>query len=148
MSTRRALAGDPAAPVTPPVPADVAEAFAVLPEALASRLSLVRELVFEVAATLPECGGLEEYLAWGQPSYRPLRPRVGTSVRLGVHEGERPALFVHCGTSLISDARSFAGELEFSGKRAVLLPLSGPLPDDELRAFVGMALTYHAGRSA
>lgn len=128
--------------VSPTIPDDVSAAFAALPVSAKARLTEVRDIVFEVSQTLPETGGVLEYLAWGQPSYRPQRPRVGTAVRLGLHEAKRPAVFVHCSTSLISDFKSVAGHLQFSGNRAVLLPLSGPLPAAELRDFVSLAFTY------
>lgn len=123
------------------MPNELAAAFAELPEGVTARLLEVREIILSVASELPELGGLREYLAWGQPSYRAERDGVGTSVRLWVHGDGGPAMFVHCGTSLISEFRAVVGHLVFDGKRAVLLPDSGPLPEDEVRVMVEMALT-------
>lgn len=49
--------------------------------------------------------------------------------------------FVHCGTTLISEYRTVVGHLDFDGKRAVLLPTAGPLPEGEIRLMVELALT-------
>lgn len=127
--------------MSPEIPIEVAAAFAEFPAGVAARLVDVRDLVFSVAAELPATGGVRESLAWGQPSYRPERDGIGTSVRLGAHTTGRPALFVHCGTSLISEFRAVIGHLEFEGRRGLLLPVEGPLPERELRVAIELAFT-------
>lgn len=128
------------------VPVAVTAAISGLPAGIAGRLLAVRDIAFSVAAELPETGGLREYLAWGQPAYRPVRDGVGTAVRLGTLSDGRPAMLVHCGTSLIAAFRTVAGHLEFDGRRAVLLPADGPLPEGELRVMIELALTSKRGR--
>lgn len=127
--------------IIPAMPAEVAAAFSNLPTAAADRLIVVRRIAFTVAAKIPQTGGLHEYLAWGQPAYRPVHDGVGTAVRLGIHGNGSPAMFVHCGTSLLAEFRQVAGHLEFDGRRAVLLPAEGPLPENELHVMIEHAFT-------
>ncbi|WP_411142819.1 hypothetical protein [Streptomyces sp. x-80] len=126
----------------PALSPEVAAAFDGIGAPARGVLLSVRELIFTVAAELPGTGGVREYLAWGQPAYRPLRDGVGTAVRLGEHGPGTPALLVHCRTSLIQDFRSVAGHMEFSGRRAVLLGPGAPLPLAELRIMIELALSY------
>lgn len=130
----------------PKMPEEVATVFDAMPAAVASRLVEIREVLFCVASELPETGGLREYLAWGQPSYRAMREGIGTSVRLAAHSSGRPAMYVHCGTSLISEYRAIVGHLRFDGKRAVLMPVTGPLPAAEVRIMAELALTMKRKR--
>lgn len=131
----------------PAVRAEVAVAFEGFDAPAREVLLSVRNLIFAVAWELPEAGGVREYLAWGQPSYRPVRDGVGTAVRLGEHGTRMPALFVHCRTSLIEDFRRVTNTLEFSGGRAVLLDPVRPLPVAELRVVIEIALGYRGRRS-
>ena len=126
----------------PALSPEVAAAFDGIGAPARRVLLSVRELIFTVAAELPGTGGVREYLAWGQPAYRPLRDGVGTAIRLGEQGPGRPALLVHCRTTLIQDFRSVAGQLEFSGRRAVLLSPEAPLPLAELRILIELALDY------
>ncbi len=101
-------------------------------------------MIFEVATETPEVGEVTETLKWGQPSYA---TATGTPVRLGVVTSGQPALFVHCQTRVIADARAvFGQELGFEGNRAVVLPVDAATSDDALRQIIHAALTYRLGR--
>lgn len=81
---------------------------------------------------------LEASVKWGQPSFA-LKPKRGTAVRLGAHGG-RPALFVHCGTTLVEDWRLRMGvDADVEGARVVFID---PADVDALRPFVRAALNY------
>lgn len=111
-----------------------------------ARLVALREMIFAAAAG-SKVGLLSESLKWGQPAYRPLRARTGTTVRLDALRGakDKCALFVPCSTSLIASFRElYAGELAFEGNRAVVLPVDGALPKKALSHCIALALTYHA----
>ncbi|MEV8250115.1 hypothetical protein AB0O87_04200 [Microbacterium sp. NPDC076768] len=127
----------------PAMPEEVAAAFADFPDQVAERLAAVRALAFAVAAEIPEGGGLREYLAWGEPSLRPVRERVGTAIRLGTTRDGTPAVFVHCGTPLIAESRATTSHLSYEGNRAVLIPDDGPLPEAELRSLIERTFTLH-----
>ncbi|QIM18190.1 hypothetical protein G7066_05100 [Leucobacter coleopterorum] len=125
---------------------DIRAVFDGWPEWAADQLAEVRRIAYSVATEIPETGGLDEYLAWGQPSLRPRKPRVGTAIRLGVEHGERPAMLVHCATSLISEYKTVVGHLEFEGKRAVLFSRDEKLPDAEVRVMIELAFTSYLRR--
>lgn len=123
----------------------VRAAFEAFPETFHQPLRDLRQLILETAEDDPRVGTLQETLKWGQPSWLPARPRVGTTIRLGTdRQGAHLALFVHCQTSVIRDFRSGPGkDMRFDGNRAILLDPDGPLPRDLLRLPIRHALTYH-----
>ena len=128
----------------------VAAAFDALPAPQRHRLMAIRELVFETAATTPAIGALAESLKWGEPAYRPVRARTGTTVRLGITPGapDACAVLVNCKTSLLASFRDlYPDSFGFEGERALILDLARPLPVEALRHCLSLALTYHS-RSA
>lgn len=127
---------------------EVAEAFEALPEAPRERLLLLRELIFETAAGLPEVGALSETLKWGEPSYL-TKNKSGTTIRIHwkSRNPELCALYVHCQTTLVEQFRArHSGVLQFEGSRAVLFPVKGRFPKRALADCVQAALTYHLAR--
>lgn len=132
--------------IPPPMPASVREAFAAFDAPETARLERLRALIFEVAAEMPGAGPVVETLKWGQPSYA---APSGTPLRLGLTASGDPALFAHCQSRVIPEARQLAGtDLRFEGNRAVVLPLDTPLPEGALRQVVHAALTYRLVRKS
>lgn len=127
----------------PAMPPEVRAAFESWPAGVAEQLATVRQIAYSVAEEIPETGGLREYLAWGQPSLRPRKAGVGTAIRLGLEQDDRPAMLVHCATSLISEFKTVAGHLEFQGKRAVLFSQDRAIPEAELHVLIELAFTAH-----
>lgn len=122
----------------------VEAAFAAFPEAFRERLLALRALIHETAD-----GPLTESLKWGQPAWRPVTGKAGTTVRVGIPKGAADvvALYVPCSTTLIETYRDLYGEvMRFEGKRAILLPLAEPLPSEALAHCIRLALTYRGGR--
>ncbi|WP_129669465.1 DUF1801 domain-containing protein [Phytoactinopolyspora endophytica] len=130
----------------PALSPEMAAAYEQITPPVRDILLSVRDLIFTTATELPATGGVHEYLAWGQPAYRPLHDRVGTAIRLGECGPGAPALLVHCRTSLIQEFRSVVAHMEFSGRRAVLLDPAGALPLAELRIMIEIAFSYHDRR--
>ncbi len=128
----------------PPVAAEVATLLSTLPAAERRRLLELRALVYAAAAQAG-VGALEESLKWGDPAYRPLAPRTGTTVRINkLRRDPGLGLFFHCHTTLVAGFRELYGEtLRCKGNRAILLDASGPLPRAELQHCIALALTYH-----
>ncbi len=128
----------------PAIPNDIAAAFEGLPALAQPVLLRLRDLIYEVAATVPGTTVVIETLKWGQPSYA---VPTGTPLRLGVTKTGVPALFVHCQTTVVSDARLvLEPDLRFEGNRAVLVPQDMPFPEAALRQVIHAALTYRVGR--
>lgn len=133
----------------PAMPPEVADAFGAFPAPVRDRLLEVRRLIFATAADTEGVGPLTETLKWGEPAYLTEATKSGTTVRLGWPKlsPESCAVLVHCRTSLVESFRArFADSFAFEGNRAILLPLTGPLPEGPLRACLAAALTYHLGR--
>ncbi len=124
---------------------EVEEAFLEFPERPRGKLLDLRELIFETADRHLAIEGVAEVLKWGEPSYRP-HPKTGTTVRIAWKKKapEQYALYVPCQTSLVAIYQSqFGDELNYDGKRAVVLPLNRPLPKLKLRKCIELALTYY-----
>ena len=134
-----------AARVDPPFQTDaVAATFDAFPDASRADLLRLRALIFATATDIPDLGPLTETLKWGQPAYLPSIPRTGTTIRLGIPKTGGTALFVHCQTSLIADARQiYPDALTFEGNRAIVFTPDDALPEARLRLLIRAALTYH-----
>jgi hypothetical protein len=130
---------------TPPAPPDLAAIFESLPEPVRACLLTLRRLIFEVAASTPGVGRLEETLRWGEPAFLTSESQSGSTIRIGPIRGEPNggALFVHCQTDLIQTFRQhYPDQLRYGGKRAILLTADRPLPEQALRHCIALALTY------
>jgi len=124
----------------PPFAPQVAAAYIGAPP-LMLRL---RALVFDVAAGLPQVGEICETLKWGEPSYAPARPRIGSSVRLAPRPGGGVAVLFICHTHLVDRFRElYPDTFAFEGDRALVFSAGGKLPEPELRHCIAMALTFH-----
>ncbi|MEX2520516.1 MAG: DUF1801 domain-containing protein [Paracoccaceae bacterium] len=124
-------------------PPEIEVAFAEFAPEIRRQLMAARDLILEEGASAEGVEAVSVTLKWGQPSYAP-QPKTGTPIRLGVTKGGAPALFVHCGTSLIEDWLALAGpDAPHEGRRAALIGPEGPEP---LRLLVRAALTCHRRR--
>ena len=62
-------------------------------------------------------------------------------------DSEHPAILFNCKTTLVDTFRErFPDQFEYRQTRALLLPLSGALPKQELTVCLSLALTYHLDR--
>ena len=128
------------------IPADIAAALQDYPPAIRACLLDLRGLVLAAAADTVAVGPLVETLKWGQPSFLPGKPRVGSTVRLGISKSQPGAcaMFFHCQTRLIETFRQlYPDPFVFEGNRAMIVPPGVPLPEEEIRHCVSLALTYH-----
>ena len=125
--------------------AEVEAVFAAYPAGIRVDLLALRQLIFEAAAETEAVGPLVETLKWRQPAYLPARPRIGTTVRIDALKDGHYAIFVHCQTTLVARFReTYPGLFTFTGTRAVLFTPGDPLPRDELKHCIAMALTYRS----
>ncbi len=120
--------------------------FASYEPQMRARLMALREMIFAAAADA-NVGALSETLKWGQPAYRPVKAKTGTTVRIDALRGpgDKYALFVPCSTTLIESFREhYARDFVFDGKRAIVFSPDGKVPATALKHCIAMALTYHA----
>ena len=119
----------------------VKDRFDQYPESARARLEELRNLVFQVASEL-ELGEVDETLKWGEPSYS---VKTGSPLRMDwkLKSPNHYYLFFNCQTKLVDIFQELYGEeLEFQGNRAIVLPLSKPLPETVIKSCLELALTY------
>ncbi len=107
-------------------------------------MAQIRALIL-AAADATQTAPIVETLKWGEPAYLPPR-KMGTTIRLAWSAKHRDhcGLYVHCQTDLISRCRTlFPEEFGYLDNRAVLIPVTGPIPEAAVQQIAGMALTYH-----
>jgi len=134
-------------------PPEVAAAFNAFPAKAKVKLLQLRKLIYRTAAGNSGIGPLAETLKWGQPSYLPKKPRVGTTVRLGFSDKtpDKIQMFVHCQTTLVDTYRTLLADepdelLSFEGNRAIVIALKPALPKAPLALCIEAALTYHLNK--
>lgn len=133
-----------------PPPAEVQAVFDRVPEGPRKRLMQLRALIL-AAAEASAVGPLQECLKWGEPAYLPVRPRVGTTLRLGwkAERAEVCSAYVNCNTDLVDRYRmQFPEEFTFHGARELRLPATGAFSEAAFQQAAAMALTYHRDKRA
>ncbi|MGI9388335.1 MAG: DUF1801 domain-containing protein [Methyloligellaceae bacterium] len=106
----------------------------------------LRKVVFRAADATPGVGALQETLKWGQISYLPRKPRVGTTVRIDrpALPDARASLFFHCQTTLLETFRErYPDSFTYVDNRSVQLDADWALHEAELQHCLGLALSYH-----
>lgn len=119
----------------------VQSCFQAYPKQVQTRLVELRELILTVAAEL-NLGQVEESMKWGQLSFS---VKTGSPFRIdwNAKSPEHYYLFFHCQTKLVDTFRQlYDKELEFQGNRAIVLPLSEPLPKQAISHCLSLAFTY------
>lgn len=124
----------------------VLQLFENYPKNVKMTLLTLRALILDTAVTLPETGGIVETVKWNEPSYLPVKPRVGTTIRLNwtPHKPSQYGIYLNCKTSLVDSVKTLYGDtFQFVGNRGLLLDLNAPMPKEALVDCIIMALTYH-----
>ena len=120
----------------------VAAALAQLTQPQRGHLMTLRALIYDIAATLPDCR-IAEQIKWGQPSYTTADTNAATPLRLGITKTGDVAIFTLCQTTVMSNFRALAPQdMRFDGNRAVLMAPDAPLPLDAIAPLIRAALTY------
>ncbi|MBX2836041.1 MAG: DUF1801 domain-containing protein [Gammaproteobacteria bacterium] len=114
-----------------------------LPSSTAQALLQLRTYIFDTAQEHSDIGELSEVLRWGELSYLTEATGAGTMIRLAVNKQGEPALFFHCGTSLIESYRAqYTHIFKFEGNRALVIPEPVQDYEAELKHCIYQALTY------
>ena len=125
---------------------DVDEIYSGFEGKRGDRLRQLRALVLEVAGKTEGVGRIEECLKWGQPSFVTVKPKSGSTIRIDAVKGSdtRYAMYFICNTNLVERFRQHYPEtFTYEGNRAMVFDVSEPVPQEELKHCVAMALTYH-----
>lgn len=131
-----------------PLAPDILNTFALWPDIVQQGAMHVRTVCWDVAKAA-ETGPLDESLKWGQPAWRPRKPRIGSTLRLG-WRGDAPDhldLYVDCKTDIaarVTDA--FPDVFDSDKRRRLTIALDRDLPTDALWHLVHQTLTYHRSK--
>ena len=120
------------------------------PDAAKARLWECRALFHQIADQA-DVGRLDETLKWGQPSWRPVKTRTGSTLRAGWHidHPDVLSLFVDCKTDLAVRMRDNYPQLPMNdGRRQIGLRLDAPLPRQAILHLAEMTFTYHRAKRA
>ena len=124
----------------------VAEVFACYAPTQKKKLTELRDIIYQVAATTEGIGAIEEALRWQQPSYLTSETGSGSTVRIDAIKGQpdKYAMFFHCQTGLVDHFKQiYPKAFNYQGNRALIFDVADQLPEAELRHCVSLALTYH-----
>lgn len=122
---------------------DIKAKFEHYPSVARRQLESVRELILRVADE-NALGEVEETLKWGEASYL---VKGGSTVRIDWKPKNPDAIkvFFHCQTRLVETFRElYPSELEYEGKRAIVIPLNASIEQGPLAHCLLMALRYHS----
>ena len=98
------------------------ETIAQLPTHCPRLLKEVRALILDVQTENPEIGKLSEVLRWGQLIYLTEQTGSGSMIQIGLSKSGKPAMFFHCGTTLIETFQSqYTHLFGFESNRALLI---------------------------
>lgn len=116
-------------------------------EPLRSKLAPLRALILDVATSNAAIGPLAESLKWGEPSFTPLQKCIGSSVRIAPRRDGKLSVNFICHTGLVEHFRETYGQkLVFEGNRTIIIDPQQPLPVEELRHCIALALTFFLKR--
>ncbi len=122
----------------------VEEVFANYPDSVRSKMQNLRKLVIETAQETPEIDKLEETLKWGEPSFI---TKKGSTLRMDWKEKtpHQYAMYFKCTSRLVDTFRLvFDQKFQYEGSRAIVFGIKDEIPEEELKACIKAALTYHS----
>lgn len=96
-------------------------------------------------------GPLDEALKWGQPAWRPKKPRTGSTLRM-LWQPAQPnhmAVYVDCKTDLAARMDDLYPDFaENDRQRRLSFDLEAPFPEQALSHLAEMTFTYHLAKRA
>lgn len=107
------------------------------------KLLFLRQLILHTADEIDAVSPVVETLKWGEPGYV---TKTGSTIRLGIPKSasDQYAMYFHCKTRLVETFKELYNQrLNFEGNRAIIFNVSDPLPVNELKHCISLALTYH-----
>ncbi|APE43894.1 hypothetical protein BOO69_11100 [Sulfitobacter alexandrii] len=107
-----------------------------------------RALFFQ-AADRVGVAPLEESLKWGQPAWRPSKPRTGSTLRMdwSPHDPDRISFLIDCKTDLAARMRDIHPDMgDNDGRRRITCDLGRALPEQAVSHLAEMTFCYHLSR--
>lgn len=95
-------------------------------------------------------GEIEESLKWGEPSYSPIKPKVGSPIRINkIKTSDKYANFFNCQSNLVPTfKRVYPEKFNYGGNRSIIFELNDKIPVKELSHCISLALTYHLNKKS
>ncbi|MBA3593254.1 MAG: DUF1801 domain-containing protein [Pseudomonadota bacterium] len=124
--------------------------FKACPPALKKKLLSLRAMIFEVAASTPGVGELQETLKWNEPAYLTTQSKSGSTIRIAPKKSgaTQYAMYFNCQTRLVDTFRTlFPAEFNYEGNRAIVFDTDQAVHEDALRFCIAMTLTYHRNKT-
>lgn len=114
------------------------------------KLLFLRELIFKTSKELKEVGEIEESLKWGEPSYVPIKPKVGSPIRINkIKNSNQYAMFFNCNSNLVPTYKQiYPKTFNYGGNRSIIFNLKDEIPVKELSHCISLALTYHINKKS
>ncbi|MEL7274036.1 MAG: DUF1801 domain-containing protein [Pseudomonadota bacterium] len=117
--------------------------FAAFPVPQKAGLLALRSHIFALAGERFGPGRLVESLKWNQPAFNIIKPKRGTTLRMGADEHGSISLFFTCTSGLVDRFRDLYGdELTFVGNRELQLGANF-LPNPAIDHCILLALDPH-----
>jgi len=121
----------------------VANVFSDYPMEVVSHMEALRRLVLMAASEIETLDELEETLKWGEPSYL---TKHGSTVRIDwkAKNPNQYAVYFKCTSKLVPTFKTiYKDTFTFENNRAIIFKLNEPIPKQELKHCIKLALTYH-----
>jgi hypothetical protein len=134
---------------TIPINSEVAAVFDSYPQHIKSKLLILRQIIFDTAASIEGIGEIEETLKWGEPSYLTTESKIGSTIRIAWKESqnEQYSIFFKCTANLVPAFKEkFPQKFKYGGDRSIDFNLNDDIPIKELKQCIALALTYHRNK--
>ncbi len=112
------------------------------------KLLLIRDLIFNTANEIDSVGKITETLKWNEPSYTPVKAKIGSPIRLNsIKNKNQFAVYFNCQTTLVSTFKMIYPKIfNYGGNRSIIFNANDKIPLDKLKHCISMALTYHISK--
>jgi len=120
---------------------EVEKKFQSYPKHVREKMDQLRSLILSTAEEL-QTDEVQESLKWGEPTYT---AKSGSPIRIDWKEKapDNYYMFFNCQTILVETFRElYSKELEFDGKRAIVLSLAEDMPVQAVKHCTELALNY------
>ena len=128
---------------------EVAAVFKSYPPKIRTKLTFLRQLILDTAASIDGVGEIEETLKWGEPSYLTPETKSGSTVRIAWKKTreEQYAIYFKCTANLVPAFREkYPETFRFGGNRSIDFSSDDEVPVNELKSCIALALTYHLNK--
>jgi len=119
----------------------VQQKFTTYPEDIAVLLTIIRDLILNVAKQ-DGISDISETLKWGEPSYV---SKAGSTIRIDwkAKYPEQYCVYFNCKTSLVETFKEIYGDIFiYEGNRAIVFKTNQIVPYKELAHCISMSLRY------